>query len=254
MKHKPGADSTPERLDREREFHNERYADDAKRANCVGRFYEVAETFYARYRERILSKSDGARVLEYGVGTGSEAFDLAAHGALVTGIDISETAVAAAERESMQRGLRINFQVMNAEETVFENQSFDIVCGTGILHHLDLRKAIPEIHRLLRPGGVAVFAEPMGHNPLINLFRRMTPSIRSADEHPLLQDDLRFMGSCFGSCRTEYFGLVSLAASFAGPLRRNLRLRRFLEAVDRCLFTVPLLRRQAWSVLIELRV
>jgi hypothetical protein len=95
--------------------------------------------------------------------------------------------------------------------------------------------------------------EPLGHNVLVNLFRRMTPSLRSADEHPLLKHDLRFMDSHFEDCRIEYFGLVSVAAaSLARPLRRSLGLRRFLEAVDRCLFTVPWLRLQAWSVLIEL--
>jgi SAM-dependent methyltransferase len=252
MKDRNGKDIDLERLERERLFHNQRYADDAMRQNCVGRFYEVSEAFFAKYRERILRGVGGARVLEYGVGTSSDAFMLAEHGALVTGIDISETAVAVAERESISRGLRINFQVMNAEETAFEDQSFDVVCGTGILHHLDLRKAIPEIRRLLRQGGFAVFIEPMGHNPLINVFRHMTPKIRSADEHPLLKHDLRFIGSFFGSYRTEYFGLLSLAPSVARPLRRNLRLRRFLEAVDRCLFAAPLLRRQAWLVLIEL--
>jgi len=252
MKQTSSTDNDPERLNREREFHNQRYADDAMRSNCVGRFYEISETFFAKYRERVLRDAGGARVLEYGVGAGSNAFALAEQGALVTGIDISETAVAIGERESMRRGLRIDFQVMNAEKTAFEDQSFDVVCGTGILHHLDLRKAIPEIRRLLRQGGYAVFVEPMGHNLLINLFRQMTPAIRSTDEHPLLKNDLRFIGSYFGTCRTEYFGLVSLATSFARPLRRNLRLRRFLEAVDRCLFTVPLMRRQAWLVLIEL--
>jgi len=84
------------------------------------------------------------------------------------------------------------------------------------------------------------------------LFRRMTPKMRTADEHPLLKSDLRFIGSYFEKCRTEYFGLVSLAANVAGPLRRNLRLRRVLEAVDRGLFAVPMLRQQAWLVLIEL--
>jgi SAM-dependent methyltransferase len=252
MKERNGKDIDHERLERERLFHNQRYADDTMRQNCVGRFYEASEAFFAKYRERILRGADGARVLEYGVGTSSDAFVLAEHGALVTGIDISETAVTVAERESISRGLRIDFQVMNAEKTAFEDQTFDIICGTGILHHLDLRKAIPEIRRLLRRGGFAVFVEPMGHNPLINIFRRMTPRIRSADEHPLLDHDLRFVGSFFGSCRTEYFGLASLATSVARPLRRNSNLRRFLEALDRRLFAFPLLRRQAWLVLIEL--
>jgi len=241
-----------ERLEREREFHNHRYADDALRRNRVGRFYEIAEPFYARYKERILRDVNGAKVLAYGVGPGGDAFELAQRGALVTGIDISETAVALAQEAARRMGLSIDFQVMNAEETRFADQSFDVVCGSGILHHLDLRKAIPEIRRLLRRDGCAVFVEPMGHNLLINLFRRRTPALRSADEHPLLVTDLQHLNSCFRHCRTDYFGLSNLGLAVAGPLRRSMALRRLLGAADRFLFTVPWLRRQAWLVLIEL--
>jgi SAM-dependent methyltransferase len=252
MKDKKISDGDPGRLDREREFHNQRYADDELRASCVNRFYEVAKPFVARYLDRVLHKAARGKVLEYGVGTGSYAFALAEQGASVTGIDISETAVAIAKGEAIRRGLRIDFQVMNAEETSFADKSFNVVCGTGILHHLNVQKAILEIRRLLRPGGVALFVEPLGHNALINHFRRKTPLIRSADEHPLLKEDLRLIGSYFGKCRTEYFGLVSLGSAFAGPLRGNLRLRRFLEAIDKVVLCVPLLRLQAWMVLIEL--
>lgn len=242
-----------ERLDREREFHNRRFADDALRRSYIGRFYEVTETIYARYKDRILRGADGARVLEYGVGTGSYAFALAEQGAFVTGIDISNTAIDIADGEAVKRGLRIDFRVMNAELLAFEDKSFDMVCGTGILHHLNLRKAIPEMRRVLSPSGVGIFLEPMGHNVLINLYRWLTPTIRSADEHPLVVEDLRFIGSYFGHMQTEYFGLLALATTVAGSLRRNFRLRRFLEALDRGLFVVPLLRRQAWIVYLEVR-
>lgn len=244
--------TAPDRLEREREFHNQRYADDQARQKRVGRFYEIAAPFYAKYQTRILSHARGAEVLEYGVGPGSDAFALAEQGARVTGIDISDTAVAIARREAERRGLQIDFQVNNAEATGFDNESFDLICGNGILHHLDLQKAIAEIYRLLRPGGGAVFVEPMGHNPFINLFRRMTPAIRSTDEHPLLHRDLQFIESQFKVYRAEFFALLSLSLSFAGPLRRNSSLRRVFAALDSCLFTVPVLRRQAWLVLMEL--
>jgi ubiquinone/menaquinone biosynthesis C-methylase UbiE len=239
------------RLDREREFHNERYKQDV-RSLSVGRFYVVAQPWLEIYRDRLLTRIAGARVLEYGVGTGGYGFSLAKQGALVTGIDISETAVAIAKADAIKRGLEMDFKVMNAEEMSFEDKYFDVVCGTGILHHLDLRKAIPEIRRVLRPGGFALFLEPLGHNALINGFRRRTPAIRTTDEHPLLKNDLQLMGSHFERCRTEYFGLATLGMAFAGPLRGSSILRRFLEGIDRVVLSVPLLRYQAWMVLIEL--
>ena len=240
-----------ERVDRERDFHNRRFADDTRRHKSVGRFYELTGTISARYRDRILSKARGATVLEFGVGTGSNAFALAQHGALVTGIDISSTAIAIAGCQAVKRGLSVDFCVMNAEQLDFEDNSFDMICGTGILHHLDLGKAVPEIRRVLKPGGVGIFFEPLGHNFLINSYRRLTPTIRSVDEHPLVVQDLRFIGSHFAQMQTEYFGLLVLASAISGRLRRSLRLRRFLEAVDKGLFIVPWLRRQAWIVVLE---
>jgi hypothetical protein len=47
--------------------------------------------------------------------------------------------------------------------------------------------------KILQPKGKAIFIEPLGHNFLINLYRRLTPNIRSADEHPLLAKDLKIM-------------------------------------------------------------
>ena len=55
----------------------------------------------------------------------------------------------------------------NCEKTKFENNSFDIVYGTGILHHLQFNKCLDEIHRILKPNGSIVFVEPLGTNPLI---------------------------------------------------------------------------------------
>src|SRR3546814_4334755 len=57
--------------------------------------------------------------------------------------------------------------------------------------------------RVLRPGGRAVFIEPLGLNPAIELYRRFTPSARTPDEHPLLRRDFRRFDAAFGSTRSE---------------------------------------------------
>src|SRR3546814_1101008 len=80
---------------------------------------------------------------------------------------------------------------MNAEAMTFPDDSFDLVFGSGIIHHLDIDRAFGEIARVLRPGGRAVFIEPLGLNPAIELYRRFTPSARTPDEHPLLRRDFR---------------------------------------------------------------
>ena len=71
-------------------------------------------------------------------------------------------------------------------ENLFQQsaEGFDIVYGTGILHHLEINKCLNEIHRILKPDGNLLFVEPLGTNPLINLYRKFTPNSRSKDEHP----------------------------------------------------------------------
>ena len=154
-------------------------------------YYSVVGASRAVYEDLLRARGAGRDVLEYGCGPGSYAFFLADLGASVLGIDISTTAIEQASAEARQRGAdRVEFRRLNAESLDLPDASFDLVCGTGILHHLDLTRAYAEIARTLRPGGSAVFIEPLGHNPLINRFRRRTRALRTEDEHPLRVEDL----------------------------------------------------------------
>ena len=89
----------------------------------------------------------------------------------------------------------------------------------------------------MKPGASAVFLEPLGHNPVINLYRNRTPGERSEDEHPLLITDLRFAGERFASVRARFFHLTSLAALRIARPARVRALRAGLERLDQGLFT-----------------
>lgn len=240
------------RYERERLFHDSRFgADKPRRANS---FYVLATAFSSRYASLLATIEPDAEALEYGCGTGSYAFDLGARGVRVLGIDLSPVAVAQATDRAAEQGLdTINFRVMNAEAMDLPDASFDVVCGSGILHHLDLARALGEVQRVLKPGGRAVFAEPLGHNPAINLFRRATPGMRTPDEHPLLRSDMKSCERYFGIVRTQSFVLTTLAAI---PLRRFSFLPRVVDRltkVDAALFRwFPALSAYAWTVVIEL--
>jgi SAM-dependent methyltransferase len=194
-------------------------------------------------------------VLEYGCGTGSAAFDLAARDVEVLGIDISPEAVAAARRTAQERGLDLaSFEVMNAEALTLPEASMDAVCGSGILHHLDLDRSLAEVRRVLRPGGFAVFLEPLGTNPVINLYRRLTPSMRTPDEHPLVPADFDMMRARFGSVEVEHHNLVSLAGAGLVRVGAGERTIARLHRMDDWLFRRSrLARRMAWVALIVLR-
>lgn len=244
-----------ERIERERDFHNQRFADDSGREVRTRRFYDAISYGFAEYRQRVTEASRGRCVLEYGCGTEILAFDLAHTARQVTGIDISDVAIRQAQHIANQRGLpNVKFVLDNAEDMRLADGSVDVVAGSGIIHHLDIPKAMQELRRVLRDGGVAVFAEPLGHNPFVNWYRNRTPELRTPDEHPLLARDLRQMASSFSSAKVTYFGLV---APLLGLVSRNIRperpLTRLVWWLDRALCRVPLLNRYAWFCYVELR-
>jgi SAM-dependent methyltransferase len=234
------------REERERSFHNVAFAEHTRQA--ADKYYCVAHESDDYYRRILTADCAGKRALE--VGCGSEGYSsrmLVAAGATVTGIDISDFAVTECSRKVAGTFLR-----MSAESTSFPAASFDIICGNGILHHLDLQRAFREIARLLAPGGKAVFLEPLGHNPLINLYRRLTPSMRTSDEHPLLMGDLRAAERHFGDVSLGFFHCLALAATPFRDTRAFPLVSRVSGAVDRLVLRGPF-RRFAWICVLTMR-
>jgi len=240
------------RLEREAAFHDRAFSEKTRAA--AGKFYAVAQGSKQFYRDLLLRHGAGKRVLEYGCGTGSCAFDLARRGAAVAGIDIAPVAIELARERAAAEGLagQVSFQVMDAESLEFSAGRFDLVCGSGILHHLDLERALGEIGRVLKPEGRAVFFEPLGHNPLINLYRWLTPRMRTPDEHPLRAGDLAVLGRFFARVEVRYFHLLSLAAVPLRALPGFGALLGALEALDHLRFRIPRARRHAWIAVMEL--
>jgi ubiquinone/menaquinone biosynthesis C-methylase UbiE len=96
----------------------------------------------------------GKKVLEVGVGQGTDLVQFAKEGAHVFGIDITQRHLELAARNFEVRGLRANLQYATAAAIPFEDDSFDVVYSFGVLHHTDdTVRCISECHRVLRPGG-----------------------------------------------------------------------------------------------------
>src|SRR5215213_1278890 len=169
---------------REREFHNAAFTD-GRRADAAGAggAYAILHDSRIFYEGFIKAHAPGARMLEFGCGASAMASTFGAAASAVVGIDISDVAVRQASDRAATAGLNATYHVMDAEALEFPDRSFDLICSTAILHHLDLRKAYAEIARTLTPGGHAIFMEPLAYNPAINLYRRMTPHLRTPDEH-----------------------------------------------------------------------
>lgn len=237
------------RYQREMEFHDKTFAADSRKS--AAKFYSIThQTSKAFYRDYLARHCVGKRVLEYGCGPDSHALFIASRNGAVTGIDLSPVAISKNRDALKQNNLsRASFSVMNAELLAFSDNSFDLICGNGILHHLELDRCFAELSRTLRPGGTAVFLEPLGHNPLINLYRRLTPGMRSVDEHPLLSADFRKASNYFGSVDISYFHLTSLLAVLFSGFSWFPGMVRQLNSLDQALFRkLPWIRKHAWAV------
>ena len=242
-----------DRLAREQAFHDQAFAEGTR--SRVGRFYAVARSSQAFYERELERRCEGAAVLEYGCGQGSSAYALATAGARsVLGINLSPVAITQARERAEREGVAdsTRFEVMDAEHLDVPDDAFDLCCGTAILHHLDLDRAFAEIARALTPRGSAVFYEPLGHNPAINLYRRVTPDLRTDDEHPLHLADLEAASRYFGRVERRYFHLTALAASGIYGQPGFEPALRVLERADRALFRlVPAFTRWAWIVVLS---
>ena len=98
----------------------------------------------------------GKNVLEIGVGLGADHQRFAEAGARLTGIDLTARAVTHTRRRLALFNFESALSVGDAENMEFASGAFDCVYSWGVLHHSpNTPRAIAEVHRVLRPGGVA---------------------------------------------------------------------------------------------------
>ena len=244
-------------VDRERDFHNERFAQAEDPRKHLDKWYWAIRHGAMQQDTQVKELATGADVLEYGCSTGGwslDALQLPAVCRSLVGIDISDVAVERANSRARQIGAanRAQFLAMNAEAMEFPDASFDLVYGRGIIHHLDLERCFAEVSRVLRPGGVASFFEPMGHNPVLNAYRRRTPDIRTPDEHPLLVTDFALARRYFADVEVRYFGLFSVASAMVPSVARGVTYAAGC-GIDALVLTLPYVNRFAWYALVSLR-
>jgi ubiquinone/menaquinone biosynthesis C-methylase UbiE len=199
----------------------------------------------------------GKRVLDYCCGSGDDTVGMAKMGAReVVGIDLSEAGLKHGRQKAIAENVedKTKFIAMDAEALEFEEGSFDLVKVYGCLHHLDMRRAFSELARVLKPDGSIVCTEALGHNALIQMYRKRTPKLRTEyeAEHLIKRKDLEAAREYFAEVEPTFFHLATL---FAVPLRR---LGFFdgilstLQALDSVLLRFPLLKWQAWQVVFTL--
>lgn len=119
-------------------------------------------------------KSD-MRVLEIGCGEGYFTQHIAKTDAQIVAIDISPDLIDSAK--STVTSKNVTFEIENAYEMSFDDETFDTIVGSSTLHHLEIDSALKEFYRVLKPGGSIYFTEPNMLNPHIVLERKI-PALR----------------------------------------------------------------------------
>jgi 2-polyprenyl-3-methyl-5-hydroxy-6-metoxy-1,4-benzoquinol methylase len=105
------------------------------------------------------------KVLELGCGIGHFTRELARSGADIFAIDVSPELLEIARANRSAPNVR--YEIQNACALAYTNATFDSVIGSSILHHLEIKAALREIHRVLKSGGTIYFTEPNMLNPQI---------------------------------------------------------------------------------------
>lgn len=235
---------------REKDFHNKLQSQ--KRGRFENIFYKALYNISEDFFDYLKNNANNAEILDYGCGVGSFVEEVSKFGPKkIVGIDISEVSINKAVERTKELKTNVNFIVDNCEKTKFDNNSFDVVYGSGILHHLQINKCLDEIHRVLKPNGSLVFIEPLGTNPIINFYRKLTPKSRSKDEHPLMDKDFKYIKSKFTNTEIKYYGLSTLIFFPFYKSPNNSSFFKFLTIFDQYLFKLKFFQWFAWSVLIR---
>ena len=245
---------------KELEFHNKdrdknltsRLSDEVYAKLHGNKKYYRTTHLSAQYVENwIKQHSKGTIFLDYACGNGSNAINAAKWGAeLAIGIDISnvsiENARRSAENSNVSKGSY--FIQGDCENTRLPENCIDACICSGMLHHLDLSYAFYELRRILKTGGVILAVEALAYNPLIKVYRTLTPQMRTEWEatHILSYKDLVFARRFFEVKEVKHWHLFSVAGVWL-PFALLL-----LNRVDAVVLELPFLKLMSWMFTFEL--
>jgi ubiquinone/menaquinone biosynthesis C-methylase UbiE len=185
------------------------------------------------YAFHLLGDLRGRTVLDLGCGDGENLVPLVRRGADVIGLELSQALIDVAQIRLELHDLsgRVRFITSSAHEIALPDESVDVVLGIAILHHLDLMRAAHEVRRVLKPGGRAVFQEPVRNSAVIKAARRLIPYQHkdvSPFERPLTDPELRQFALVFRSYEVRAFWLPFVNVALVVP-----RLGRYVKALSK---------------------
>lgn len=215
------------------------------------KYYKANELSITYIQNWIKENAKDRVFLDYACGNGERALWAAEAGAsLSIGLDISSVSVGNARKEAKKLNLNnCRFVQGDCEDTKLPDNSIDAIVCSGMLHHLDLSYAFPELRRILKPGGKILAVEALSYNPAIKLYRQLTPAMRTEWEtnHILSLSDVKFASRFFKVNEIKYWHLTSL---FAGKF--SLKLLPLCNFIDKIFTKIPFIQLLSWIFTFEL--
>jgi SAM-dependent methyltransferase len=202
--------------------------------------------------------------LDCGAGTGALTRRLSAQGAIVTSSDLAPEMLQVSRQRQALRGLPAARTVAaDLGALPFADESLDFATGSFILHHVEVPRAVRELHRVLRPGARAVFAETWLGNPLLAFARTHLAGrfgvarVGTLTEHPITRADVADMRGVFGQVHVRFPEFICFAKAGTNVFRWRPRFRLItgaLVALDRAVGRhAPPLRPLGYYCLLELQ-
>jgi len=217
------------------------------------KYYQATQRSKDYVRNWIKREAKGKVFLDYACGNGDNAILAAESGAsLSIGLDISSVSIQNAIETARAAHVEHNsyFVQADAENTKLPDRSVDTIICSGMLHHLDLNYAFPELQRILAPGGKILAVEALDYNPAIKLYRKLTPDMRTEWEkaHILSLADVRFAKRFFKVGQIRYWHVTGILS----PHTQHPAIQKLLDTIDRALEKIPLVQLMAWIFTFEL--
>jgi SAM-dependent methyltransferase len=267
------ATSFREKIRSERHFHDEWARTIDPDAVLVKESFEAVTAIENRFVLSQLGDLRGKRVLDVGCGSGEASIYFAQRQAIVTALDISGAFLRVVGALCRKHQVRVAAIIAPVEFLPFPDETFDIVYGNAVLHHVEFPEAMREVHRVLKPDGRAFFIEPLAYNPVINVYRRMAGTMRTPDERPLAFAAVRRLRGLYKRVEHREFWLLAQLVFvwfFIGMRSHPARERywkkviydadkiawlfRPLDAADRFIMKVlPFLNRLCWNTVVSLQ-
>lgn len=237
--------------DRDRKVIENLNQDDFERFYGNKKYYSTVKRSDEYTRNWIAREAKDNVFLDYACGNGMNAIRAAQAGAsLALGIDISNVSVENAKNDAQKAGVgdTTYFLQADAENTRLPDSCANRIICSGMLHHLDLSYAFPELRRILAPKGKILCIEALDYNPLIKAYRLLTPSMRTDWEkkHILKFSDLKFASRFFDVKYIKYWhvtGYLGAQLRWAAPT---------LDFADRILESIPIINLMSWIFTFEL--